>query len=336
MDLSILWTLALVLAILGIFLFYKPGQKISRPGKQKPSNGFTQFGKDVTSLAETGKVDPVEGRDEEVDRTIHILLRRQKNNPLLLGEPGVGKTAIVYGLAQRIANGDVPESLKNRRVLELDVNNLVSDTKFRGELEKRLRELLESLEKEEANTILFIDEIHMLVQISGSEGSLNISDVFKPALARGELQIIGATTWDEYQRFIKPDAALDRRFQPVLVDEPSQQQAISMLKSLRPIYEKFHKVKIPDEVIEAAVKLSDEKIKGRYLPDKAIDLIDEASAKAAIEASRPGHAAAMGTLHAASKESSETVTIEDIQSVVDQWVIHSTEEAKRDARHQEN
>lgn len=340
MDPNILWTIAIVLAIIGFSMLYKPKKdKIKKEKglklKKKGSSGFEQFGRDITTLAEEGKIDPIEARDEEVDRTIHILMRRQKNNPLLLGEPGVGKTAIVYGLAQRIADGDIPESLKGRRVLELDVNKLVSDTKFRGELERRLRSLLESLDQEESNIILFIDEIHMLVQIGGSEGSLNISDVFKPALARGELQLIGATTWDEYTKFIKPDGAFDRRFQPVLVDEPTQKEALSMLKSLRPIYEKFHHVKIPDDVLEAAVKLSDEKIKGRYLPDKAIDLIDEAAAKASIEAAPTSKARTIGVVHAAAKEVEEVVTVEDIESVVDQWVIHSKEEKKRDARHHE-
>jgi ATP-dependent Clp protease ATP-binding subunit ClpC len=332
MDPNTYFIIAVILAIIAASFLYKSKGKTENSKKDYGRSGFDEFGKDLTTLAEQKKIDPIEGRDEEVERAIHILLRRQKNNPLLLGEPGVGKTAIVYGLAQKIIDGDVPDALKGSRVLELDVNSLVSDTKFRGELEKRLRCLLESLEHREEKVILFIDEIHMLVQISGSEGSLNISDVLKPALARGGLQILGATTWDEYQDYIKPDAALDRRFQPILVDEPSQEAAIKMLKTLRPIYEEFHKVKISDEVIEAAVKLSDEKITGRYLPDKAIDLIDEASAKAAIESVPSSHAKAMGVVHAASKDVEDVVTVEDIESVVDQWIIHSKEEKKRDAR----
>ncbi len=317
--------------VLATYLYQK---KQPKPGSKKSSpNKFTS---DLTEKAEQNKLDPISGRDEETDRAIHILMRRTKNNPLLIGQPGVGKTAIVEGLALRIAGGTAPKALLNKRVLVLDLAILVGDTKFRGELEGRLKSLIEQLESLDGKAILFIDEIHMLEQIGKSEGSLNISDVLKPALARGKLRVIGATTWHEYEEYIKPDQALDRRFQPVLVDEPTQEQTLNILKSLRSTYEKFHNVKITDKALEAAVSWSDQKIKNRYLPDKAIDLIDEASAKAAIDASTK-HMVPMGAVHAASKNKSTktkvtTVDVKDIKDVFDQWVIHSTEDKKRDAR----
>lgn len=289
---------------------------------------------DITQKARDGRLDPVIGRDEEIERAIHVLMRRTKNNPLLLGEPGVGKTAIVEGLAQRIADGHVPPELADMRLLSLDVASLVSNTGYRGELERNLKELLGRLESKEEHVILFIDEIHMLQQLNKAEGSLNISDVIKPALARGDLQLLGATTWAEYEEYIQPDAALDRRLQPVLVDEPTQAQALEMLKRLRPVYEEHHGVKITDRALETAVQVSDEKIEHRYLPDKAIDLMDEAAAKVSIEVSRP-HRAAMGLVHAASSEKDGTVGVRDINAVADQWLIHSAEEAKRDARQED-
>ena len=286
---------------------------------------------DITARAERGELDPVIGREEEIDRMVHVLMRRTKNNPLLLGEPGVGKSAIVEGLAQQMADGHVPEGLQGKRLLSLDVAGLVSNTSYRGELEKNLKGLLERLESQDEQIILFIDEIHMLQQLNKAEGSLNISDVIKPALARGDLQLVGATTWQEYEEYIQVDAALDRRLQPVLVDEPTQEQALAMLERLRPVYEKYHGVRISKQAIEAAVRISDEQIEHRYLPDKAIDLMDEAAAKVAIETARP-HRAAMGMVHAAAKEQDEKVGVQDIRDVADQWLIHSAEEAKRDAR----
>ncbi|NQV12219.1 ATP-dependent Clp protease ATP-binding subunit [Candidatus Uhrbacteria bacterium] len=329
------WIIRIAVLVFVLALFYMMWQKQQKagggpPGKTKGGN-LGSFTTDLTEMAEKGQLDPFAGREDEIERVIHIILRRTKNNPLLLGEPGVGKTAVVEGLAIRMSKGEVPEKLKGKRLVSLNVNALVSDTKFRGELETRLRGLLEEIQGYGRKVILFIDEIHVLQQVGKSEGSLAITDVLKPALARGDLQLLGATTWSEYQEFIKPDQALDRRLQPVLVDEPNQEIAIKMLKGIRGTYEEFHNVKITDEAIEAAVKLSDEKISGRYLPDKAIDLMDEASAKVSIEGSN-AHIAPMGVVHAASKEADGTVNVDDISDVVDQWVIHSKAEEKRDAR----
>jgi ATP-dependent Clp protease ATP-binding subunit ClpC len=286
---------------------------------------------DLTEKARSGAFKDITGREDETERVIHIVMRKSKNNPLLLGQPGVGKTAIAELLAHKIAQGDVPEGIQKKTVLSLDLTSLVSETKYRGEMESKLKRLTQSLEAMQGSVILFIDEIHMLEQIGGAEGSLNISDVLKPALARGEVQVIGATTWNEYEQYIKPDQALDRRFQPVLVDEPTQEEALAILKHIRPSYEEFHKVKIADAALEAAVKLSDKKIEHRYLPDKAIDLIDEASAKVSIESSRKNKVA-MGAVHAAAKKAKNEVTKKEIEEVIDQWVIHTKEEAKRDAR----
>ncbi len=329
MDNGFIFTIIGAAALIVAFVVALLRAKKSGSGsKNLPKSKFTT---DMTLSAEEGLLDPFSGREAEIDRTIHIIMRRSKNNPLLIGQPGVGKTAIVEGLAQRIVKKDVPSALFEKRVLSLDMSALVSDTKYRGELESRLKGLVEQLEALQGRAILFIDEIHMLQQIGKSEGSLNISDVLKPALSRGDVQVIGATTWKEYEEFIQPDQALDRRFQPVLVDEPSPADAVQILKHLRPTYETFHNVQITDAALEAAVTLSDSLIKDRYLPDKAIDLIDEASAKVAIESSEK-HRVAMGLVHAASVDKKDKVDVDDVQAVADQWVIHSKEEAKRDAR----
>lgn len=328
------WILIILAAGIGGAFFYLV-RKPSLSGKMHRTDAL--FTADITALAERGELEPFAGREAEIDRVIHIIMRRSKNNPLLIGNPGVGKTAIVHGLAVRMHHNDVPTSLIGKRVLALDLGAIMAGSQYRGELEKRLQSLLADLERDPRHTILFIDEVHMLEQASGTEGALNVSDILKPALSRGDLQIIGATTWDEYEKYIRPDAALDRRFQPVLVDEPSQKSAIQMLKAIRHVYEDFHGVSIPDDAIEAAVKLSDKKIKGRYLPDKAIDLIDEASAKVAIESSQHHHAKHLGVVHAAAKATKKfaNVSVKDIQDVVDQWVIHSNESKKRDARSHE-
>ncbi|MFH1253437.1 MAG: AAA family ATPase [Candidatus Uhrbacteria bacterium] len=327
MDPKNLYAVAILAGIAGILLLAKQyGRKIPK----QTSNAFTT---DVTELARQGKLEAFAGREAEVERTIHILLRKNKNNPLLIGAPGVGKTAIVHGLAQLIVQNKVPDSLKNKKVLALDLTSLMSQTKYRGELETKLRVLIDSLEKRAREVILFIDEVHMLVRVGSAEGSVNLSDVFKPAMARGDLQIVGATTWTEYAEFIRPDQALDRRFQPVLVDEPTPEQALKILQTLRPEYEKFHGVKITDQALEAAVKLSDKQIKGRYLPDKAIDLIDEAAAKVSIESPQSTHKIPMGVVHTAAKNKKlGTVDVADIKDVVDQWMIHSKAEKSRDAR----
>jgi ATP-dependent Clp protease ATP-binding subunit ClpC len=321
-----------LLILLGLGLFVAAAWWYQRNKETKHSQSLLHTD-DLTQKARTGAFKDITGREEETDRVIHIVMRKAKNNPLLLGQPGVGKTAIAELLAHKIAHGDVPEGLKEKTVLSLDLTSLVSETKYRGEMEGKLKRLTQSLEAMQGKVILFIDEIHMLEQIGGAEGSLNISDVLKPALARGEMQVIGATTWSEYEEFIKPDQALDRRFQPVLVDEPTRVEALAILKHIRPSYEEFHKVKIADEALRVAVELSDKKIEHRYLPDKAIDLIDEASAKVSIEASRK-HKVAMGAVHAAAKKANGEVGKKDIEEVIDQWVIHSKEEAKRDARKQ--
>ena len=306
--------LLLGLAAAGYWIFIRSG------GSSKKTASFGAFSKDLTQLARGGKLELFSGREEEIERMMHILMRKTKNNPLLIGQPGVGKTAIVEGFADRIAKGEVPDGLKNKQVLALDITSLVSDTKYRGEMESRLRKMLKDLEGMQGRAILFIDEVHMLDQLGGAEGSLNIADVLKPVLARGEVQVIGATTWNEYEQTIQKDQPLDRRFQPVMVDEPSPEEALAMLKHVRPAYELFHKVKIEDGALEAAVTLSRERIKNRYLPDKAIDVVDEASAKVAIEFSRREHGAPLGLVHHAAKLCENCVTAKDIEEVVESWV----------------
>ncbi|TCK06461.1 ATP-dependent Clp protease ATP-binding subunit [Phorcysia thermohydrogeniphila] len=255
--------------------------KARRGGKQVPEI-LRKFGIDLTGLAEEGKLDPVIDRENEIKRVIQILSRRTKNNPVLVGPAGVGKTAIVEGVAQKIANGEVPDELKDKRIVALDMAALVAGTKYRGEFEERLKQVLDAV-KEEGNIILFIDELHTVVGAGAAEGSMDAANIMKPALARGELRVIGATTVDEFRKYIEKDPALERRFAPVWVDEPSVESAIRMLKGLRPKLEEHHKVKITDDAVEAAVKLSKKYIQGRYLPDKAIDVLDEACARKKIE-----------------------------------------------------
>lgn len=308
------YLVAIVLVAIAVwFVFF-------RSSRGKSPKAFGRFSKDLTQMARDGKLELFSGREEEIERMTHILMRKSKNNPLLIGQPGVGKTAIVEGLADRIACGDVPDGLKDKQVLALDLISIVADTKYRGEMEARLKGMLHDLENVKSRAILFIDEVHMLDQLSGAEGSLNISDVLKPVLARGEMQVIGATTWSEYENTIKKDQPLDRRFQPVIVEEPTPKEALAMLKHVRPAYEAFHKVTIEDEALEAAVSLSRKRIKNRYLPDKAIDLIDEASAKVAIDVSRKEHGVSFGIVHAAAKACESCVTAKDIEEVVNDWV----------------
>ena len=237
-----------------------------------------KFGRDFTAMAAENKFDPVVGRDNEIERVIQILSRRTKNNPCLTGDPGVGKTAIVEGLAQNIASGNVPEILKNKRVVGLDISSLVAGSKYRGEFEERIKKVLDEL-RGAGNVILFIDELHTIIGAGGAEGAIDASNILKPALARGEIQIVGATTLNEYRKYIEKDGALERRFQPVRVEEPSEEDAVKMLKCLRDKYEAHHGVKITDAAIEAAVKLSSRYITDRFLPDKAIDALDEAASK---------------------------------------------------------
>jgi len=238
--------------------------------------------RDITAIAKDGNLDPVIGREKEIERVIQVLSRRTKNNPVLIGEPGVGKTAIAEGLAQKIVNNEIPETLKNKRVMSLDMGTLVAGTKYRGEFEDRLKKIMDEI-RNAGNVILFIDELHTLIGAGGAEGAIDASNILKPALARGELQAIGATTLDEYRKYIEKDAALERRFQPITVDEPTAEETIQILSGLRDKYEAHHRVKISDEAIEQAVRLSDRYITERFLPDKAIDLIDEAASKVRLK-----------------------------------------------------
>ena len=252
--------------------------RVTDPNPEGKFQALEQYGRDLTEAARAGALDPVIGRDEEVRRVIQVLSRRTKNNPVLIGEPGVGKTAIAEGLAHRIVAGDVPETLLNKRVLTLDIGSLVAGTKYRGEFEERLKKIIEEL-RNTNDAVLFIDELHTLVGAGAAEGAIDAANILKPPLARGELQCIGATTLDEYRKYIERDAALERRFQPVMVEEPTQEQTVEILKGIREKYEQHHKVTITDEAVKAAAELSVRYITDRHLPDKAIDLIDEAASR---------------------------------------------------------
>ena len=257
--------------------------RVTDPRAESRYQSLQKYSTDLTELAERGKLDPVIGRDMEIRRVIQILTRRTKNNPVIIGEAGVGKTAIAEGLAQRIIAGDVPDSVKGRKVISLDMGSMVAGSKFRGEFEERLKAVMDEIRKAGGEIILFIDEIHQVVGAGAAEGAIDASTMLKPALARGELQCVGATTLDEYRKYIEKNAALERRFQPVYVEEPSVEDAIEILRGLRPRYEAHHKITIADSALSAAAKLSQRYVSDRFLPDKAIDLIDEASSKLRIE-----------------------------------------------------
>jgi ATP-dependent Clp protease ATP-binding subunit ClpB len=270
-------------------LSVRGGEQVSTPDPEETYQALTKYARDLTEAARKGSLDPVIGRDDEIRRVIQVLSRRTKNNPVLIGEPGVGKTAIAEGLAQRVVSGDVPEGLKSRRVLALDLGALLAGAQYRGQFEERLKSVLKEVQRSEGQVILFIDELHTLVGAGAAEGALDASNLLKPALARGELHCIGATTLDEYRKRIEKDAALERRFQPVFVSEPTIEQTIAILRGLRERYENFHKVKIQDAALVAAALLSNRYLTDRQLPDKAIDLVDEAASRLRIEMdSMPG------------------------------------------------
>ena len=265
--------------VLEAIMTIRGGQRVTDRKAETRYRTLEKFSRDLTAFAHEKKLDPVIGRDSEILRVIQVLSRRTKNNPVLIGEAGVGKTAIVEGLAQKIADNDVPEILMGRKVISLDLGAMIAGSKFRGEFEERLKSAIEEVQRSAGEIILFIDELHTVVGAGAAQGAMDASNMLKPALARGELQCIGATTLDEFQKHIEKDAALERRFAPVFVDEPSIEETIQMLQGLRDRYEKHHKVKFSDEALTAATKLSARYITDRFLPDKAIDLMDEAAAK---------------------------------------------------------
>ena len=256
-------------------------EEVSQEGARKKEGVLDQYGTDLTAQAEEGKLDPVIGRKEEISRLMQILSRRTKNNPCLVGEPGVGKTAVIEGLAQQIAAGVVPDSMKNKRILTMDLAGMVAGSKYRGEFEERMKRLIQEV-KAAGNVILFLDEVHTIIGAGGAEGAIDASNILKPSLARGELQLIGATTIVEYRKYIERDAALERRFQPIMVEEPTRDQCLEILKGLKKKYEAHHHVTIGEEALEGAVYLADRYVSDRFLPDKAIDVLDEACSKVSL------------------------------------------------------
>ena len=294
----------------------------SHSGEDRKDNSslgeLADFSTDLNESAKQGKIDPVIGRDKEIARVIQILSRRTKNNPVLIGEPGVGKTAIAEGLAQRIVNGNVPEILRNKRIISLSISSMLAGAKYRGEFEERLKKAIDEVQKHD-DMIIFIDEIHTLVGAGATEGAMDAANILKPALARGEFQVIGATTLDEYKKHIEKDAALERRFQPVLVGEPSEEDALEILKGLRDRYEAFHKAKITDEALEAAVSLSSRYITDRFLPDKAIDVVDEAASKVRMKvfSTAPDVKALETQLADVKKEKEAAVTAQEFEKAAE-------------------
>ena len=298
-------------------------------GGASDKDALAQFGRDLTAAAREGKLDPVIGRAKEIQRVIQILSRRTKNNPALIGDPGVGKTAVVEGLAQKIIAGDVPETLKNKRVISLDLTGMIAGTKYRGEFEERIKKVIEELTAKK-DTILFVDEMHMLMGAGAAEGAADAANILKPALSRGEVQVIGATTLDEYRKNIEKDAALERRFQPVQIDEPTPEDAVEILKGLRDRYEAHHRIKIPDEAIDAAVKLSVRYVTGRYLPDKAIDVIDEACSRVRLSTltAPPDLKALEDEIAAVAAKKEEAVKSQDFENAAK---LRDEEKQKREA-----
>ncbi len=280
------------------------------------------YAKDLTALATAGKLDPVIGRKHEIYRVIEILSRRTKNNPVLIGKSGVGKTAIVEELANEIASGNVPETLKRKRVLALDLSGLVAGTKYRGEFEKRLKALVDEIIAAERHIILFIDELHTLAEAGEATGAIDAADILKPALARGELQVVGATTLEEYQKYVEKDQTLERRFQPVLIDEPSAEQTLEIMRGLKGKYETYHNVRYSDAVLEAIIQLAKEHLRDRVFPDKAIDILDEAGSRVHLAQIEVGKKSAGPT----------DVTLEDLRIVVKDFVELPLEEARMAAK----
>ena len=300
-----------------------------RSGNATATPTLDQYSRDLTEMASEGRLDPVVGRDREIARLIQILSRRTKNNPCLVGEPGVGKTAIVEGLAQRIVTGMVPDTVKNKRVVVLDLSGMVAGSKYRGEFEERIRNVVDEV-REHQGILLFIDELHTIIGAGGAEGALDASNILKPSLSRGEIQLIGATTLEEYRKYIEKDAALERRFQPVTVEEPSEKETVEILKGLRPYYEKHHGVKILDEALEAAVQMSVRYINDRFLPDKALDIIDEAASKIQLSGyeTSPEAEALETELHKYLEEKEEAIKTADLKRAKEaQQKQNETEEA---------
>ncbi|MBR9946498.1 ATP-dependent Clp protease ATP-binding subunit [Clostridiaceae bacterium Marseille-Q4145] len=299
------------------------GEKASEykeDAKYAGTQTLEQFSRDLTALAEEGKLDPVIGREEEIKRVIQVLSRRTKNNPCLIGEPGVGKTAIVEGLAARIADGSVPETIRDKRLCILDLTAMVAGSKYRGEFEERIKNVIDEVRRD-GQVLLFIDELHTIIGAGGAEGAMDASNILKPAMARGEIQIIGATTLEEYRKHIEKDAALERRFQPVMVEEAGVEQTIEILKGLRPYYEKHHQVTITDEALEAAARLSERYVNDRFLPDKAIDLMDEAAAGLKI-----------GRYDTAENQAEKNRELPKVRQELEQALIRGNLEAARDCR----
>ena len=314
-------------SLLGLTDKAKASAGVGEGQEDGEKSAIESYGRNLNQLAKEGKIDPVIGRNAEIERVIQILVRRTKNNPALIGEPGVGKTAIAEGLAQRIVSGNVPELLKDKKVYTLDMGTLVAGSKYRGDFEDRMKSVIEEAKKD-GNLILFIDEMHTLIGAGAAEGSLDAANILKPELARGEIQVIGATTLDEYRKHIEKDPALERRFQPVQVNPPSVEETISILKGIRDKYEAHHKVAISDEVIEGSVKLADRYINDRYFPDKAIDLIDEASSRVRLKAytTPPDVKALEDELKKLSKEKEEAVLSQDFEKAAE---IRDKEKAKK-------